>query len=72
MNHALMHLRGQLHYLRSISEVPKPTPIAMVYLEFGVLRIQYEAEHRKLYFLIPILQESHDFPVRMVYNEMLK
>ena len=42
--------RGQLHYLRSITEVPKPTLIAAVYLEFGVLAIQYQVELRKLYF----------------------
>ena len=61
--------RGQLHYLRSITEVPKSTPIAAV---FGVLPIQYEVELRKLYFLKSILQKSHDDPVRMVYNTMLK
>ena len=47
--------RGQLHYLRSlkrsITEVPKSTPIAAVYLEFGVLPIQYEEELWVLYFL---------------------
>ena len=64
--------RGQLHYLRSITEVPKSTPIAAVYLEFGVLPIQYEVQLRKLYFLKSILQKIHDDPVRMVYNEMLK
>ena len=64
--------RGQLHYLRSMTEVPKSKPIAAVCLEFGVLPIQYEAEFRKLYFLKSILQKSHDDPVRMVYNEMLK
>ena len=63
---------GQLNYLRSITEVPKSTPIAAVYPEFGVLLIQYEAELRKLHFLKSILQKSHDDPVRMVYNEMLK
>ena len=63
--------RGQLHYLRSITEVPKSTPIAAVYLEFGVLPIQYEVQLRKLYFLKSILQKSHDDPVRMVHNEML-
>ena len=46
--------------------------IAAVNLEFGVLPIQYEVELRKLYFLKSILQKSHDDPVRMVYNEMLK
>ena len=43
--------RAQLHYLRSITEVPKLTVIAAVYLEFGVLPIQYEVELPKLYFL---------------------
>ena len=64
--------RRQLHYLRSISQVSKSTPIAAAYLEFGVLPIQHEVELRKLYFLKSILQKSHDDPVRMLYNEMLK
>ena len=64
--------RGQLHYLRSITEVPKSTPIAAVYLEFGVLPIQYEVDLQRLYILKSILQKSHDDLVRMVYNEMLK
>ena len=64
--------RGQLHYLRSITEVPRSTPIAVVYLEFGGLPIQYEVQLRKLYFLRSTLQKDHDDPVRKVYNEMLK
>ena len=64
--------RGQIHYLRSITEVPKSTPIAAVYLEVGALLIQYEVELRKLFFLKSTLQKSHDDPVRMVYIEMLK
>ena len=32
--------RGRLHYLKSITEVPKSTPIAAVYIKFGVLPIQ--------------------------------
>ena len=55
--------RGQLHYLRSITEVPKSTP---VFLEFGVLPIQYDVGLRKLYFLKSILQQSHGDPIRMV------
>ena len=61
--------RVQLHYLRPF---PKSTPIAVIYLEFGLLPIQYEAELRKLYFLESILRKSHDDLVRMVHNEMLK
>ena len=39
--------RGQLKYLILITEVPKSTPIATVYLELSVLPIQYEVELRK-------------------------
>ena len=31
--------RGQLHYLKSVTEVPKSPPTAAVYLELGVLAI---------------------------------
>ena len=62
---------GQLHYLRSITEVSKSTPIAAVYPKCDVLPIQYEVELRKLYFIKSILQKGHDDPIRMVYNEML-
>ena len=49
--------RGQLHYLRSITEVPKSAPITAVYLEYGVFPIKYEVQLRKLYFLKSILQK---------------
>ena len=42
--------RGQLHYLKSITEVPNSATIAPVYLEFSVLPIQYGVELWKLYF----------------------
>ena len=42
--------RGQSHYLRSVSKVPKSTPVAAIYLEFGVLPIWYKVILFKIYF----------------------
>ena len=50
--------RGQLHYLRSIIEVPKSTFIAAVYLEFGVLPIQYKVELIVILFKIYFAEKS--------------
>ena len=56
-----------------MTENPKSTPIAAVYLEWVYCpSILYEVQRQKLYFLRSTLQKSHDEPVRMVYNEMLK
>ena len=35
---------AQLKFLRGVMEVPKSTPIAALFLEFGILAIQYEIE----------------------------
>ena len=53
-------------------EVPKSTPIAALFLELGILPIQYEIEKRQLVFLKRILDRENDDPIKMSYHEMLK
>ena len=42
---------AQLNFLRRVMKVPKSTPTAALFLELGVLPIQYEIEKRQLVFL---------------------
>ena len=53
-------------------EVPKSTPTAALFLELGILPVQYEIEKRQLVFLKKILERQNDDPVKMVSHEMLK
>ena len=52
-------------------EVRRGTPIAVFYLELGILPIQFEIEKRQLLFLRRILDKDFDDPVQLVYNEQL-
>ena len=48
----ISNLQGaQLKFLRRVMEVPKSTPTAALFLELGILPIQYEIEKRQLVFL---------------------
>ena len=48
----ISNLQGtQLNFLRRVMKVPKSTPTAALFLELGVLPIQYEIEKRQLVFL---------------------
>ena len=48
----ISNLQGaQLNFLRRVMEVPKSAPIAALFLELGILPIQYEIEKRQLVFL---------------------
>ena len=53
-------------------EVPKSTPIAALFLELGILPIQYEIEKRQLVFFKRILDRENDDLIKMSYHEMLK
>ena len=53
-------------------EVPKSTPTAALFLELGILPIQYEIEKRQLVFLKTILDRQNDDLVKMIYHEILK
>ena len=63
---------SQLTYLRNVLEVSKATPIAAMYLEFGILPVGYEIEMRQLLFLKRILYKKNDDPCLLTYNGMLK
>ena len=55
-----------------VMEVPKSTSIAALFLELGILPLQYEIEKRQLVFLKRILDWENDHPIKMSYHEMLK
>ena len=69
----ISNLHGaQLNFLRRVMEIPKSTPTAALFLELGMLPIQYEIEKRQLVFSKKILDRQNDDPVKMIYHEMLK
>ena len=51
-------LSAQLLYLQNVMEVPHGTPIAALYLEPGILPIQFEIEKRQIPFLRRILNKD--------------
>ena len=59
-------------YLRNVMEVPHGTPIAALYLELGIISIQFEIEKRQLLFLRRISNKDLDDPLQLVCNEQLK
>ena len=64
--------KRSVNFLRRVMEVPKSTPIAVLFLELGILLIQYENENRQLVFLKRILDRENNDPVKMSYHEILK
>ena len=63
---------AQLQYLRYALEVPKSTPVAAMFLELGILPVQFEIEKRQLLFLKRILDKGKGDPVYQVYDNMTK
>ena len=63
---------AQLQYLRYALEVPKSTPVAAMFLELGILPVQFEIEKRQLLFLKRILDKEKGDPVYQVYDNMTK
>ena len=63
---------AQLNFLRCMLEVPKGTPTAALYLELGILPINFEIEIKQLLYLKRILDKKNDDPVQLCYREMLK
>ena len=53
-------------------EVPKGTPTASLYLELGLLPMNFEIEIKQLLYLKRILDKKNDDPVQLCYCEMLK
>ena len=63
---------SQLTCLRNVLEVSKATPIAVMYLELGILPVRYEIEMGQLLFLERLLDKKHADPCLRTYIEMLK
>ena len=64
--------KALLSYLRRVLEVPRSTPTAALYLETGILPIEYEIHIKQLVFLKHILDKDSTDPVAQMYNEMYK
>ena len=64
--------KAQLSYLRRVLEVPRSTPTAALYLETGILPIEYEIHIKQLVFLKHILDKDSTDPVAQMYNEIYK
>ena len=63
---------AQLSFLRRVLEVPKSTPVAALYLELGVLSIQFEIEKKQLMFLKHLLEKNESDPALKLYQQMVK
>ena len=64
--------KARRRYLRPMMEAPGSNPVAVTYLEMGMLPIKYEIDIRRLRFWWTILQKNNDDPLRMAYTEMLR
>ena len=64
--------KTQKNFLLRVMEVPNSTPTAGLFLELGILPAQYVIELRQLTFLKKTLDRNQDYPVKRIYNEMLK
>ena len=62
----------QLKYLKRALQVPRSTPNCAVFLELGILPIEYEIHIRKLTFLHHILHLEANDPVIQIYQEQKK
>ena len=65
-------LKAQLHYLRRVLEMPKSTPTAALFLDLGILPIQYEIEKKQLLYLKCVLEKNADDPVQQTYYQVLE
>ena len=53
-------------------EVPNSIPVAVTFLELGILPIRYETEKRQLLFLKRILSRETCDPLLVIYEQMLR
>ena len=60
----------QLKYLKKMIRVPQATANCFVYLETGILPIDYEIWKRQFTFLHHILNLNEDDPVKTLYHQM--
>ena len=64
--------RCSVKFLETSNRGSKVNTIAALFLELGILPIQYEIEKKQLVFLKRILDRENDDPIKMSYHEMLK
>ena len=64
--------KAQLHYLRRVLESPKSTPTAALFLDLGILPIQYEIEKKQLLYLKDVLEKNADDLFQQTYYQMLE
>ena len=62
----------QENFLRHVMEVPKSTLTSGLFLEMGILPVQFVIEVRQLMFLKKVIARDPSDPVKKVYLEMLK
>ena len=62
----------QKNFLRHVMEVPKSTPTSGLFLEMGILPVQFVIEVRQIMFLKKIIARDPSDPVKKVNLEMLK
>ena len=53
---------------KKIVQAPRCTASSFIFVEFGVLPIKQEIDHRKLMFLHHVLNLQNDDPVKRMYN----
>jgi hypothetical protein len=58
-----------MKYLKRILHAPRSTPNVAVYVELGVMPIEYEIHIRQLNFLHHVLSFDENDPVKKVYNQ---
>ena len=63
---------AQLNCLKRMMKVPTSTPNHFIFLELGVLPIEYEIEIKQLMFLYHILTLQDDDPGKLLHTEQLK
>ena len=63
---------AQKNFLRHVMEVPKSTPTSGLFLEMGILPVQFVIEMRQLMCLKKIIARDPSHAVKKVYLEMIK
>ena len=62
--------RVQLRLLKKLFDVPQSVSSSFLFLELGVLPIEYEIQKRQLTFLHHIVNLDSNDPVRLLYDQM--
>ena len=62
---------SQLRCLKRMLKVPSSTPNAFVYMELGVLPIEYELHKKQLSYLHSVLNRPSSDPIHRMYDQQL-